>query len=232
MRRIPPCASSPSFTAARGAPSGDLHIFKIARLAVDADARRSDPARIFPRLMAGLHQRADEGHVVVVGQPAAALRASTAPRVRTSPAGLMRLPPNSPIRRLKPLCGWTNLKAIPAFSTDLFQRSIPPWQSAMKSSSSRALRARKAGTSSTDELAVNDPGDRVGRVLQHVIVALEIRFVEAALDPGAERFGGVAGDFAAEQVAGRPKRGSSACAAGAAGRPRRACAPPRRRWDP
>src|SRR5277367_6350280 len=32
--------------------------------------------------------------------------------LRTSPAGLTRLPANSPIRRLNPLCGWTNLKPI------------------------------------------------------------------------------------------------------------------------
>src|ERR1700729_3994855 len=54
-------------------PSGDLHIFEIARLTVDADAGRGDPARIFARLVARLHQRHDEGHVVSVGQPVAAL---------------------------------------------------------------------------------------------------------------------------------------------------------------
>ncbi len=63
------------------------------------------------------------------------------------------------------------------------------------------MRARKAGASSDDELAVDDAGDGIGRVLQNVIVALEVRFIEATLDPGAEHLGGVAGDFAAEQVA-------------------------------
>src|SRR5882757_7170160 len=52
--------------------SGDLHIFEIARLTVDADAGRGDPARIVPRLVTWLHQRNDEGHVVFVGQPIAA----------------------------------------------------------------------------------------------------------------------------------------------------------------
>ena len=72
----------------------------------------------------------------------------------------------------------------------------------MKSSSSRELRARNAGRVFRDELAVDDPRDGIGRILQNVIVALEVRFVEAPLDARAEHLGGVAGDFAAEQVAG------------------------------
>ena len=51
--------------------------------------------------------------------------------VSSSPAGLMRWPLNSPILRLKPLCGCVILNEMPAFSMTLFQRSMPPWQSAM-----------------------------------------------------------------------------------------------------
>ena len=61
--------------------------------------------------------------------------------------------------------------------------------------------ARSAGHRLDDDPAVGDAHDPVSRVGQDVIV-LEVGFVEAALDPGAEGFRRVARDFAAEQVAG------------------------------
>ena len=54
--------------------SGDLHVLVLARLAVDAHARRGDPAGVLAWLDAGLHQRLDERAVGVVRQPATLLR--------------------------------------------------------------------------------------------------------------------------------------------------------------
>src|SRR5579863_1843271 len=58
----------------RGGGSRDLHVLEVAGLVVDPDARRGDPARVFAWFVTGLHQRADEAHVVVVGQPVATSR--------------------------------------------------------------------------------------------------------------------------------------------------------------
>src|SRR5277367_5763373 len=43
--------ASAQMQSALGVPSRNLHIFEIARLTVDADAGRGDPARVFARLV-------------------------------------------------------------------------------------------------------------------------------------------------------------------------------------
>ena len=83
-----------------------------------------------------------------------------------------------------------------------------------------------------DERAVQDPGHGVGRVLQHVVVALEVRFIEAALDQEPNASAALEGDLRRRTGRKSPTHGNSSCAAGAAGRRRRAFAPLRRRWDP
>ena len=49
----------------------------------------------------------------------------------TWPLGYTFTPLSAPMLRWKALCGTSRRNGMPAFSITLFQRSMPPWQSAM-----------------------------------------------------------------------------------------------------
>src|SRR6516162_10000598 len=52
-----------------GGSRRELHVFEIARLVVDADARRRDPARELSRVVDRFHQRGDEISIPDGGKP-------------------------------------------------------------------------------------------------------------------------------------------------------------------
>src|ERR1700729_4271701 len=159
----------------RNAPgaSCDLYIFEIARLAVDADAGRGDPARIFARLMTRLHQRHDEGHVVFVGQPVAALCAPLS--LGEDFAGWAdALAPELADPAIEALVGLDELEV----DAGLFDRLVPTVDPALAIDDEVVEQPRVEGAQRRrvfrDKLAVDDARDGIGRVLQNVIVALEI----------------------------------------------------------
>src|ERR1700733_13629815 len=169
-------------------PSGDLHIFEIARLTVDADAGRGDPARVFARLVARLHQRNDEGHVVFVGQPVAALRV---PLIFgedfAGRADALALELADPA--IEALVRLDELE----IDSGLFDRLVPAIDPALAIDYEVVEQPGVEGAERRrlfrDELAVDDAADGIGRVLQNVVVALEVRFIEAPLDARAEHLG-------------------------------------------
>ena len=122
--------------------------------------------------------------------------------MRTSPAGLDALAAELADPAVEALVRLDELEV----DSGLFDRLVPAVDPALAIDDEIVEQPRVEGAQGRrvfrDELAVDDPRDGIGRVLQNVIVALEVRFVEAPLDARAEHFGGVAGDFAAEQIAG------------------------------
>src|SRR5271166_1225839 len=159
--------------------SRDLHVLEVAGLAVDADARRGDPARVFAGLVAGLHQRVDEGHVGVVRQPRAALRlplvlGEDLARRADALAGELADFAIEALVRLGELEGDPRLldHLVPAIDPALTVLDVVVEQARVGGAQRRDL--------VLDDLAVDDPPDRIGRVGQDVIV-LEVRLVEAAL---------------------------------------------------
>ena len=105
-KQNPPRANAAGFFVWRaGSGVGDLHVFEIARLVVDADARRRDPAGEFAGLELRLHQAFDEVLVRVVGQELAAPLASIRRRSACCRRRRRWILENSPMWRWKATCG-------------------------------------------------------------------------------------------------------------------------------
>src|SRR5262249_52506185 len=68
-RRIGAAYSIPGGSIGSAISSGELHVFEIAGLVVDTDARRRDPAREFARLNDLAHQALNEVAIILRRQP-------------------------------------------------------------------------------------------------------------------------------------------------------------------
>ena len=101
--------------------------------------------------------------------------------------------------RWKATCGSLSWNVTPAFSITLFQRSTPLAQSVDVVVAQAHVDGGQRRLVDQLDLAVDQLADRIGGVGELVVV-VDARLLEAALDAGIVVVGGVGRDLRAEQV--------------------------------
>jgi hypothetical protein len=176
----------------------DLHVFEIAGLVVDADARRRDPAGELAGLDHALHQAGDEIAVVLRRQPLA--RVALPGRLVDELAGrrhfhVLELADQA----VKADMGQFEFERdaglvddlVPAVDTALAVGGVVVAQPHIDRGQCRLVDPL--------DLAVDKFQHRIGRALEPVVV-VDLGFLEAALEPRRKRVGGVGRNLRAEQV--------------------------------
>src|ERR1700733_5300867 len=179
-------------------PGPDLHIFETARLVVDADTRRRDPARELTQLGHRLHQAADEIAVVLGRQPGALVAVpgrfidQLAGRRYFHVLELTDLAVEADMRQFEfeGDAGFVD-DLVPAVEAALAIGGIIVAQPHIDRGERRLVNAL--------DLAVDQLEHGIGRVFEPVIVA-DLGFLESALEPGGEGIRRIGRDFRAEQI--------------------------------